>query len=213
MFRTDEQAVAHSQLSAFRQWCETRTGQNLPDHAAMDRFSVEEFRSFWRLFLEWCDLPREGAVDPVCVGDVCETPSSFPGSPSQLLLECLLAGSPDQPVLTAVTPAAAATGSRVAHCAWRSPGSRWRCAASVCSRAIGSSPSRATARRRWSPPWRRRHRGRVRELRAGHGRPARSFHASGPSRPVVLVASLRGRRGDEGAPFGSSRSRRRIGVG
>ena len=60
VFRTDHQAVAHSQLSAFRQWCEARTGQNLPDHAAMDRFSVEEFRSFWRLFLEWSDLPRDG---------------------------------------------------------------------------------------------------------------------------------------------------------
>src|SRR5437899_8706615 len=78
VFRIDDQAVAHSQLSAFRQWCETQTGQNLPDHAAMDRFSVEEFRSFWRLFLEWCDLPREGAVEPVCVGDVCETARFFP---------------------------------------------------------------------------------------------------------------------------------------
>jgi acetoacetyl-CoA synthetase len=77
VFRTDHQAVAHSQLSAFRQWCEARTGPNLPDHAAMDRFSVEEFRSFWRLFLEWCDLPLEGAVEPVCVGDVCETARFF----------------------------------------------------------------------------------------------------------------------------------------
>ena len=100
MFRTDEQAVAHSQLSAFRQWCETRTGQNLPDHAAMDRFSVEEFRSFWRLFLEWCDLPREGAVEPVCVGDVCETARFFPDLRLNYA-ECLLAGRPDQPVLTA----------------------------------------------------------------------------------------------------------------
>lgn len=62
-----------SHQSAFRQRCEPRTEQNLADHAAMDRFSVEEFRSFWRLFLEWCGLPRQGAVEPVCIGDVCET--------------------------------------------------------------------------------------------------------------------------------------------
>jgi acetoacetyl-CoA synthetase len=100
VFRPDDQAVAHSQLSAFRQWCEARTGQNLPDHAVMDRFSVEEFRSFWRLFLEWCDLPREGAVEPVCVGDVCETARFFPDLRLNYA-ECLLAGCPDQPVLTA----------------------------------------------------------------------------------------------------------------
>jgi acetoacetyl-CoA synthetase len=100
VFCPDDQVVAHSQLTAFRRWCEARTGQHLPDHAAMDRFSVEEFRSFWQFFLEWSDLPREGAVDPVCVGDACETARFFP----DLWLnytECLLAGSPDQPVLTA----------------------------------------------------------------------------------------------------------------
>src|SRR5215469_13285325 len=78
VFRPDDQAVARSQLSAFRQWCEARTGQHVPDYAAMDRFSVNEFRSFWRLFLEWCDLPREGAVEPVCDGDACETARFFP---------------------------------------------------------------------------------------------------------------------------------------
>jgi acetoacetyl-CoA synthetase len=62
----------------------------------MDRFSVQEFRSFWRYFLEWSGLPRDGAVDPVCVGDACETVRFFP----DLRLN-LLAGSRDQPVLTA----------------------------------------------------------------------------------------------------------------
>jgi acetoacetyl-CoA synthetase len=100
VYRPDDWAVAHSQLTAFRQWCEARTGQNLPAHAAMDRFSVKEFRSFWRLFLEWCDLPREGAVEPVCVGDACETARFFPDLRLNYT-ECLLVGSPDQPVLTA----------------------------------------------------------------------------------------------------------------
>ena len=100
MLGPDDQAVANSQLTDFRQWCEARTGRHLPDHAAMDRFSVEEFRSFWRCFLEWSGLPRVGAADPVCVGDACETAGFFPDLRLNYA-ECLLAGSPDQPVLTA----------------------------------------------------------------------------------------------------------------
>lgn len=96
----DDRAVAPSQLTAFRRWCEARTGLHLPDHAAMDRFSVEEFRSFWRLFLEWSGLPRDGALEPVCVGDACETARFFPDLRLNYA-ECLLAGSPDQAVLTA----------------------------------------------------------------------------------------------------------------
>lgn len=96
----DNRPFAHSQLTAFTRWCETRIGQKLSDHAAMDRFAVQEFRSFWRLFLEWCQLPREGAVDPVCVGDACETARFFPGLRLNYA-ECLLAGSANAQVLTA----------------------------------------------------------------------------------------------------------------
>jgi acetoacetyl-CoA synthetase len=91
----DDRAVAPSQLTAFRRWCEARTGLHLPDHAAMDRFSVEEFRSFWRLFLEWSGFPRDGVLDPVCVGDACETARFFPDLRLNYA-ECLLAGSRDQ---------------------------------------------------------------------------------------------------------------------
>ncbi|WP_284275666.1 AMP-binding protein [Bradyrhizobium iriomotense] len=96
----DDRPLAHSQLTDFTRWCETRIGQKLSDHAAMDRFSVREFRSFWRLFLEWCHLPGEGAVDPVCVGDACETARFFPNLRLNYA-ECLLAGSPEERVLTA----------------------------------------------------------------------------------------------------------------
>ncbi|MBR1175857.1 acetoacetate--CoA ligase [Bradyrhizobium sp. KB893862 SZCCT0404] len=100
MFRPDAHGGAQSQLTAFSQWCEARTGRQLRDHAAMDRFSVENFRSFWRLFLEWSDLPRDGAAEPVCVGDACETARFFPDLRLNYV-ECLLADSPDQPALTA----------------------------------------------------------------------------------------------------------------
>jgi acetoacetyl-CoA synthetase len=101
VFRSDDQAVTHSQLTAFMQWCEVRTGQHLPDHAAMDRFSVEDFRRFWRLFLEWSDLPRHGPVEPVCAGDACETARFFPDLRLNYAECLLLTDSPGQSVLTA----------------------------------------------------------------------------------------------------------------
>ncbi|HWX47233.1 MAG TPA: acetoacetate--CoA ligase [Roseomonas sp.] len=100
VFDPDSQVAAQSQLTAFRQWCATRTGRSLPDDAALDRFSVEEFRSFWRLFLEWSALPWEGAAEPVCVGDACETAHFFPDLHLNYA-ECLLSGSAGQPALTA----------------------------------------------------------------------------------------------------------------
>lgn len=100
VYGPDDQATAHSQLTVFRQWCEARTGRILPDDAVMDRFSVQDFRSFWRLFLEWSDLPRDGAAEPVCVGDTCETARFFPDLRLNYA-ECLLSGSPAQRVLTA----------------------------------------------------------------------------------------------------------------
>lgn len=96
----DSRPLAHSQLTTFTHWCETRLGQKLPNHTAMDCFSVQEFRTFWRLFLEWSDVPREGADDPICVGDACETARFFPDLRVNYA-ECLLAGRAEQQVLTA----------------------------------------------------------------------------------------------------------------
>ncbi len=92
--------VASSQLTAFMQECAAATGQRFPDAATFDRFAVAEFRQFWRLFLSWSGLPLDGSLDPVCVGDAGETARFFP----ELRLdyaECLLAGDPDRPALTA----------------------------------------------------------------------------------------------------------------
>lgn len=92
--------VVHSQLTAFMRWCAAETGQHFPDYGAFDRFAVEEFRAFWKLFLCWSGLPREGSVEPVCVGTSCESARFFP----ELRLnyaECLLSGDPGPPAITA----------------------------------------------------------------------------------------------------------------
>ena len=99
-FQPNQAAVAGSQLTAFLHWCEAETERCFPDHSAFDRFSVEEFRAFWQLFLRWSGMPREGEIDPVCVGTSCESARFFP----ELRLnyaECLLGGDPGRPAITA----------------------------------------------------------------------------------------------------------------
>jgi len=100
VFCPDDHVAAHSQLTAFARWCEAQTGLPLTDHTALDRFAVEDFRRFWRLFLEWSGLPWDGAAEPVCVGDSCETARFFPDLRVNYA-DCLLAGSSVQPALTA----------------------------------------------------------------------------------------------------------------
>ncbi len=67
------------QLADFRRHCEQSTGVQLADHAEFHQFSVDSYRTFWQLFLEWSGLLVEGSADPVCTGDDVETARFFPG--------------------------------------------------------------------------------------------------------------------------------------
>ncbi|MEH6588753.1 MAG: acetoacetate--CoA ligase [Halioglobus sp.] len=77
-FRPDEGAVDQSQLTDFMRYCEGKTGQKFTEYAAFERFSVEHFRQFWHLFVNWADIVCEGDRDPVCTEDACETAEFFP---------------------------------------------------------------------------------------------------------------------------------------
>jgi acetoacetyl-CoA synthetase len=46
---------------------------------SFDKFAVEEFRTFWKLFVEWSGVPFSGPLEPVCEGEACETARFFPG--------------------------------------------------------------------------------------------------------------------------------------
>src|SRR6185437_6568047 len=102
IFVPEPAAVAASQLTAFTRFCGARTGQRFPHHGAFHQFSVEEFRQFWRCFLEWADLPTDGDPRPVCTSDDCEQASFFPNLRLNYA-ECLLRGrgDDDRPALTA----------------------------------------------------------------------------------------------------------------
>ena len=67
-----------SQLKRFEELCEERTGRSFEGPTAFHSFSVEQFREFWRLFLEWSEPLRSGEVEPVCTDDSCESATFFP---------------------------------------------------------------------------------------------------------------------------------------
>jgi len=97
-------AVAQSQMTDFICFCEETTGWRFEDAAAFHRFSVQDYRLFWRLFLEWSELEVEGSYEPVCVGNICETAEFFPKLHLSFVHNLLLARTADEleaPALTA----------------------------------------------------------------------------------------------------------------
>jgi acetoacetyl-CoA synthetase len=86
----DQGVGTRSQLSQFTRFCEERTGRTFDEPADFHDFSVADLRSFWGLFLEWADPPREGDPGPVCTDDRCEQATFFPNLRLNYA-ECLLA--------------------------------------------------------------------------------------------------------------------------
>jgi acetoacetyl-CoA synthetase len=70
--------ATRSQLAEFRALCEERSGCSFDGPGDFHSFSVEEYRRFWGLFLEWADPLREGEAEPVCTGNRCEDATFFP---------------------------------------------------------------------------------------------------------------------------------------
>lgn len=99
------ETVARSQMTAFARLCTERTGLDLSDPAALHRFSTDELRRFWALFLEWSGLPYDGEAEPVCEGEEIETARFFPRvrlSYAECLLRPLPGVEGDPPALVAV---------------------------------------------------------------------------------------------------------------
>ncbi len=111
-YTSSPERIDASQLTAFTAFLRRCTGEPLPDHEALYEFSVREFRTFWRCFVQWAlGDAYSGDAEPVCIGDDCEHAVFFP----QMKLnyaDVLLApstASADAPALTACH----ADGSRV----------------------------------------------------------------------------------------------------
>jgi acetoacetyl-CoA synthetase len=78
-FQPDTEQIAQSRMSRFTSAFEDETGARFIDYSALHAYSAREFRQFWKCFLESAEgLEWSGAVEPVCVGDDCESAAFFP---------------------------------------------------------------------------------------------------------------------------------------
>ncbi|MGN6202970.1 MAG: acetoacetate--CoA ligase [Solirubrobacterales bacterium] len=87
---------AETELERFVQFAERRLGTRFSGPQAFHAFSVERFRDFWRLFLEWADPARDGDPEPVCTDDRCEHAAFFPNLRLSYAENLLQAASPEQ---------------------------------------------------------------------------------------------------------------------
>ena len=104
-FLSDDTPCRPSQLAEFRDRCAAGTGRDLSDPQALHRWSVEEFRTFWRMFLDWAEIAWEGSAEVVCDGDDVETARFFPRvrlNYAENLLRPLAGVDEDRTALTAV---------------------------------------------------------------------------------------------------------------
>jgi acetoacetyl-CoA synthetase len=98
MFVRSRPSAEASRMTRFAEFCAAATGRNFADHASFHQFSVGEFRTFWKLFLQWSGLPVAGVADPVCTSDDCATAEFFPALRLNYA-EALLVGDDDAPAL------------------------------------------------------------------------------------------------------------------
>jgi acetoacetyl-CoA synthetase len=85
-----------AQLAAFVRHCESRLQEEFDSPQSFHDYSVERFRDFWRLFLEWAGPAVEGEPDPVCTDDRCELASFFPNLRLSYAENLLVSRSPEQ---------------------------------------------------------------------------------------------------------------------
>jgi len=92
-------STANSEETAFEnfvRFCEARSNERFADPQAFYAFSVERYRDFWRLFLEWADPVREGDPEPVCSDDRVEFASFYPNLRLSYAENLLAARSPEK---------------------------------------------------------------------------------------------------------------------
>lgn len=98
IFTPDPRRAAASQLADFMRFCANAQNCDFANDAAFHEFSTKHFRTFWRLLLDWSDLPVDGAAHPICTDDLCEHARFFPNLRLNYA-EALLAGDPTGPAL------------------------------------------------------------------------------------------------------------------
>jgi acetoacetyl-CoA synthetase len=101
------ESVGRTQLAAFISHCETSTGRHFPTSTAFHRFSVQEFRHFWRLILDWSKIPYSGDATTTCRGGTIEHAAFFPDvtlNYADVLLTGVPNLAPDAPAIVVCHP-------------------------------------------------------------------------------------------------------------
>jgi len=78
VFVPESSTIERSQMTELQRLVSQRTGMQFADAAAFHTWTVDNYRMFWKLFLEWSKLEHEGEVEPVCEGSSIETTTFFP---------------------------------------------------------------------------------------------------------------------------------------
>jgi acetoacetyl-CoA synthetase len=82
------------------EYCSGERASGFVDQLSFHSFSIAELERFWRLLLEWSNLPVEGEGEPVLTGRSCENARFFPNLRLNYA-EALLAGDDDCPAVIA----------------------------------------------------------------------------------------------------------------
>jgi acetoacetyl-CoA synthetase len=94
--------ISESQFREFAEFCEGRSRRTFRTPQDLHTFSVEHFREFWRLFLEWADPLRSGSPEPICEGDHPETATFLPNLELSYAENLLEPGAPEDDERTAL---------------------------------------------------------------------------------------------------------------
>ncbi|SAL62215.1 acetoacetyl-CoA synthetase [Caballeronia arvi] len=79
LFQPSAEQVLTSRMTVFTQAFEKASGERFINYSQLHAYSAREYRQFWKCFLESVpDLEWSGAIDPVCIGNQCETARFFP---------------------------------------------------------------------------------------------------------------------------------------
>lgn len=78
VFKPFQDSIIRSSMTEFIRFCSTQNKTQYPSYEEFHQFSINDFRTFWRLFLEWSEMLRDGNLEPVCAQDLCEHATFFP---------------------------------------------------------------------------------------------------------------------------------------
>lgn len=104
---TPDEVLPATQLSEFIRFCEHAASRRFVDYIQFETFAIQNYRQFWRCFLDWSGIVYSGDPDPVSTAEDCEHAEFFPGLRLNLvenLLPIRDAADAARPALTSLAP-------------------------------------------------------------------------------------------------------------